>query len=91
MDYMATIADKKLTQDQANQLMAPMELDFTALFKIMEDDILQITENFEGTPEELIDEIMSLIEEPVDEVVAKDLKSGLYIVMNQYVSTLQGR
>jgi hypothetical protein len=53
-----TITDKKITQDQADLLQAPMELDLTALFKVMESDMLKATEGFEGTPEKLISELV---------------------------------
>ncbi len=54
-----TITDKKITQDQADQLQAPMELDLIAIFKVMESDMLKATEGYEGTPENLIDDIIS--------------------------------
>lgn len=68
------IQDKKLTQDQADRLQAPMELDLMALFKIMEADILETIDNFKGTPDQFINEIISLFEPtPYGEPVKKNL------------------
>lgn len=55
------IKDVDLTQEQGEVLASPMALDLTALFKLYEEDILKLTENFEGTPEELIEEIVNLM------------------------------
>lgn len=52
------ITDRKITQQEAGQLMAPMELDLLALFKVMEQYIITGMEDFEGTPEEYIDEVL---------------------------------
>lgn len=54
-----TITDKKITQDQADRLQAPMELDLTAIFKVIESDMMKATEGFDGTPDGLIDNLMS--------------------------------
>lgn len=55
------ITDRRITQDEAGQLMAPMELDLLSLFKVMEQDILTGLEDFEGTPEEYIDRVVKNI------------------------------
>lgn len=51
------LIDKKLTQFQADQLMAPMELDLWALFRFMEEDMLTTVEKFQGTPEQMIQKL----------------------------------
>lgn len=57
------LVDKKITQDQADKLQSPMELDLLALFKILEQDILETVDGYEGTPEKFIDEVCSLLSE----------------------------
>lgn len=52
------LIDKKVTQDQADRLQAPMETDLTALFKVMESELIKKTEQFDGTPEGLILELI---------------------------------
>lgn len=60
------LSDTKVTQDEANRLMASMELDLTALFNVMQDDILEVIENFgEGTPDQLINEIVNMVTDKV--------------------------
>jgi 5-methylcytosine-specific restriction endonuclease McrA len=75
------ITDKKITQDQADRLQAPMELDLTAIFKIMESDMLEATEVFEGTPDKLISEIVlgitgeqSILADSVEKSKKRDYK-----------------
>lgn len=76
-----TITDKKITQDQADRLQAPMELDLIAVFKVMENDMLKATEEFEGTPEKMIEEILSglddtqiIIADSVEKAKGRDYK-----------------
>lgn len=54
-----TLIDKKVTQEEADRMQAPMELDLTALFKVMESNMLVMTEEHEGQPEKLIDSIVN--------------------------------
>lgn len=55
------LQDKKITQEQADYYMAPLELDLLALFKVMENDMLNVSEGYDGTPEKFIQEIMSYL------------------------------
>lgn len=57
---MAEIVDVKLTQDQAGRMMAPLELDLTALFSVMMQtsmEILQEAVEAGATPDEAINMI----------------------------------
>ena len=62
---MNEIRDKKITQSEVDNLMAPLELDLLALFKVMLNDMLDYSEEYEGSPENYINNILSyLTEEP---------------------------
>lgn len=52
------ISDRRITQEEAGQLMAPLELDLLSAFKVMQEDILTGMENYEGTPEQYIEEVL---------------------------------
>ena len=52
------ITDKRITQAEAGQFMAPLELDLLALFKVMQQNIITGMEDFEGTPEEYISKVL---------------------------------
>lgn len=52
------IADRRITQEEAGRLMAPMELDLLSAFKVIQEDILTGLENYEGTPEQYIEEVL---------------------------------
>lgn len=69
------IQDKKLTQDQTDRLQAPMELDLTALFKVVEEDLINQIEDFEGNPDALINSITQGFREPAvpEEPITKSL------------------
>ena len=41
-----------------------MELDLIAIFKVMETEMLKVTEGFEGTPEGLISELIGPLADP---------------------------
>lgn len=58
------LTDKKITQDEANRLMAPMELDLTALMKVIEQDIITGLDGYEGTPEQYIEEVLNNLQGP---------------------------
>jgi len=70
-----TFQDKKLTQDQADELQAPMELDLTALFKVIKDDILEMSEDYEGSPDSFINDVLLLLSESGGEV-RKNIKEN---------------
>lgn len=53
--------DKKITQGQADRMAAPLELDLWAVFKVMEEDMLKLAEDYEGTPEGFIEEVTNLL------------------------------
>ena len=55
------ITDKRITQDEAGRLMAPLELDLLSLFKVMQQDIITGMIGFEGTPEQYIDKVLKNI------------------------------
>lgn len=57
------IHDKKLTQDQVDKLMSPMELDLIAFFKQLQEDILGIIDKpGSDSPDQLIADITALLE-----------------------------
>jgi hypothetical protein len=60
-----TFGDKKYTQAEADTAMAPMELDLTALFSVMRDDMITLADGYRGTPEEYIDEVLSWLDDPL--------------------------
>ena len=61
---MAELTDKKITQSQADDIMAPMELDLISIFKVMEEDFLETVDGYEGTPEQFIEEISKTMIDP---------------------------
>ena len=68
------IQDKKLTQDQADKYMAPLELDLLSIFKVMENDMMDISEKYKGTPERLIDDIVSFLSE-----TSRKIEKNMYL------------
>ena len=60
---MAELKDKRITNSETDRMQAPIELDLTAMFKVMQDDILQEMDNHVGTPEELIDKMNDMFKE----------------------------
>jgi hypothetical protein len=60
-----TFGDKKFTQEEADRAMAPMELDLTALFSVLRDDMIQLADGYVGTPEDYINEVLSWLEDPI--------------------------
>ncbi len=62
---MPDIYDKKLTQNEVDNLMGPMELDLIAYFTQMRDEILKAIDKGarnNSTPDELIEDITKLLE-----------------------------
>ena len=62
---MPDIYDKKLTQNEVDHLMGPMELDLIAYFNQMRDEILKAIDTGSrnnSTPDELIEDITKLLE-----------------------------
>ena len=62
---MPDIYDKKLTQNEVDHLMGPMELDLIAYFTQMRDEILKAIDadsRNNSTPDELIEDITKLLE-----------------------------
>lgn len=74
-----TLIDNKITQQEADRAMRPLELDLTALFSIMQEDILTLV-NESGiiSPEQLIQAIDKTLTGEIDikaaEVITKGLK-----------------
>ena len=62
------LVDKKITQDEANKMMAPLELDLTAVFKLMEEDMITLVDDYEGTPEQFINEVLSMLTPEMGEI-----------------------
>lgn len=85
----AELKDRKITQRESDVMMAPMELDFIALFNIMEKDIMKLSEEFVGTPEELITAITELLSETVSGGIVK--KSLRFRTVTKAARKLQGR
>lgn len=65
------IKDKKITQEEADRLQAPMELDLMALFRVMQLDMLESADGYEGTPESLIDELVKKLTGPTGGEIAR--------------------
>lgn len=63
------LIDRKIYQDEANELMAPMELDLLAVFKLLENDTLEMMDEYEGTADQLINDVLSQLSEPGGEEV----------------------
>jgi len=82
------LVDKKITQDEADNMMAPLELDLTALFKVIEQDMIDLIDNFEGTPEQYIKEVLSWLEPRYTEV-NKDVKKDLFDKARKVLDTLK--
>lgn len=55
------LKDRKLTQDEADELMTPMSLDLIAFYKMLQDDILDIVSDTELTPDEMIEKVNMLL------------------------------
>lgn len=51
-----TLNDKKITQNEADRMMKPLELDLTAVFNIMQEDLLKMIDSagVNTSPEQLI-------------------------------------
>jgi hypothetical protein len=75
------LIDKKITQEDADRMQRPMEIDLTALFTVMQDEILQMAEEAgEGvTPEQLIRTIGRLVDGGVDLEGAQEITKGIGI------------
>ena len=56
---MDIITDRRITQEEAGRLMAPLELDLLSAFKVIQEDILTGMENYKGTPEQYIEEVLN--------------------------------
>jgi hypothetical protein len=54
------LKDRKLTQDEADELITPMSLDLTAYYKLLQDDILDILSS-DSTPDEIIEKVNMLL------------------------------
>ena len=54
------LKDRKLTQDEADELMTPMSLDLIAFYKLLQDDILDILDS-DITPDEMIEKVNMLL------------------------------
>jgi len=54
------LKDRKLTQDEADELITPMSLDLTAYYKLLQDDILEILSS-DSTPDEMIEKVNMLL------------------------------
>ena len=62
---MPDIYDKKLSQNEVNHLMAPMELDLIAYFNQLREEILRMIDKGSrnnSTRDELIEEITKMLE-----------------------------
>ena len=62
------LVDKKITQDEADRMMAPLELDLIAVFKMMEEDMITLVDDYEGTPEQFINEVLSMLTPEMGEI-----------------------
>jgi hypothetical protein len=66
------ISDKKLTQDEADRLQAPMKIDLISLFKVIEEDLINMVEDFEGSPDALINSLTGIFQnQGPDEIIGK--------------------
>ena len=55
------LKDRKLTQDEADDLMVPMSLDLMAFYKLLQDDILDILSDESLTLDEIIEKVNMLL------------------------------
>ena len=55
------LIDKKITQEEAQRLMAPMELDLTAVMNIIKQDFITGLDTFKGTPEQYIEQCLNTL------------------------------
>lgn len=63
-----TLTDKKITQNEADRMMKPLELDLTAVFNIMQEDLLKLIDGagVDTSPEQLIKSIDDLLTGNID-------------------------
>lgn len=73
------LSDNKITQQEADRAMRPLELDLTALFNIMQEDVLNLV-NESGiiSPEELIRAIDRTLTGEIDIKAAETITKGLH-------------
>lgn len=74
-----TLRDKKVTQSEADKMMRPLELDLTAVFNVMQEQVLDVlAKTGEGvTPESLIRTVERAVSGYVDMDDAEDLVKSL--------------
>lgn len=84
------LVDRKITQGEADELMSEMELDLTAIFKVMEQDIIETIESWEGSPDELVDEIISKLDpqQVVINGVQKSEKQKAFALLGELIDTI---
>lgn len=59
---MIRLLDNKITIDQVDSMMAPLEQDLLSLFKVLEEQMLrEVSENQDVQPEELIQRLVGLV------------------------------
>lgn len=56
-----TLTDRKLTQSQSDRITSPLELDMEAVFKVIRGDMIEMADGYQGTPDDFIDDIESLL------------------------------
>jgi len=94
------LVDNKITQSQANSIMATLELDLTSVFKVMQEEYLTSIEGFKGTPEDFIHELGKTLQ--VNNVIEKagkpvgtisDRKDGKYkkVGEGKWVKVTEGK
>lgn len=77
---MAVLVDKKISQNEADYIQAPMEQDLIALFKTLNEAVFEIMDlaQKEGwTPEHLIKEVEDLFDDEGSQNVIKDMYYNL--------------
>ena len=57
------IAEYKLTQSEFDRYAAPLELDLTSFFKVLQDAVMEMTFDDTREPEVIIDDIATLLGE----------------------------
>ena len=55
------LKDRKLTQDEADDLITPMSLDLQAYYKLLQNDILEILSDADLSTDEIIEKVNMLL------------------------------
>jgi len=57
------LTDKKVNPDFIDEQMGPLELDLIAFFNLLQNDIFSLMEDYQGTPDAFINDVLSLLDD----------------------------